>query len=99
KFFRYRNRLFVDSVLIILLLIVIVSTFNYLNFSRARLNFQRKQTFLRNLYGGTRLHSIFIYTFEVFFIFTIGLLITLSLVPYILPWFNEIIKTSILLNL
>jgi putative ABC transport system permease protein len=84
---------------IIALLIVIVATINYINLSTARAGQRAREISLRKVMGARRGQLIFQQLGESTLIVAFALLVTLLLVELALPFFNNMLKLGLALEL
>jgi len=89
----------VRMFMIIAILILIIACINYVNLSTARSMLRSKEVSLRKIVGAARLQLFLQFIIETTLLFVFAISMSLALIYFLLPTFNEVSGKNILVNL
>src|ERR1044072_197066 len=84
--------------MIIAVLILIIACINYINLSTARSMLRAKEVSLRKIVGAARLQLFIQFIVETALLFTLAIIIALTLVYTLMPLFNQLSGKQLALN-
>ncbi|SRR5579871_584537 len=89
----------VRMFIIIAVLILVIACINYVNLSTARSMLRAKEVSLRKIVGAARLQLFMQFIIETALLFVFAALISLTLVYFLMPYFNEFSGKELVVNL
>jgi putative ABC transport system permease protein len=82
----------------IALIVLVLAVINYVNLTVARQNKRNKETGIRKTIGANRIDMVFLFLAESILVTLFAFIIALVILPLGLPYFNEILDTSLSLQ-
>lgn len=84
-----------NALLIIAILILLLSIFNYANYSQSRTIFQIKNNFIRRVFGASLISRWIQFIIESLIILNLSFFISIFLIYILLPIFNDLVNSRI----